>query len=88
MRMIIHPNALKHGLEPEQIEWAFQMATVEERIRSRDADAEPPRWAVIGLDNAGRAIELVAVALLGDTAMIIHANYLTPGFEKEMREAK
>lgn len=64
------------------------MAAVEERVRSRDADAEPPRWAVIGLDSAGRAIELVAVALLGGTAMIIHANYLTLGFEREMREAR
>jgi len=35
-----------------------------------------------------RAIEHVAVALPGDIAMIIHANYLTSGFEKEMREAR
>lgn len=88
MKTLIHSNALKHGIEPEQIDWAVQMAAVEVRVRERDINAEPPRWAVIGIDSAGRVLELVAVALPGDVAMIIHANYLTPGFEKEMREAR
>lgn len=88
MKTIIHPNALKHGIELEQIAWAFQMAAVEVRVRKRDVNNEPPRWAMIGLDSIGRALELVVVALTGDVAMIIHANYLTPGFEKEMREAR
>ena len=88
MRFRIHPHAFDHGLTEDQISWAFQMAAMEERIRERDRDTEPPRWGVIGLDSAGRPIQLVAVALSGGEALIIQAQYLTAGFLKEMREAR
>lgn len=58
------------------------------RIRERDVDREPSRWGCICFDPSGRALELVAVELADDEVMIIHANYLTAGFEKEMREAR
>lgn len=88
MRIRIHPHALRHGLTEERIFWAFHMAAVEERIRERDRDTEPPRWGIIGIDKDGRAIEMVAVSLTGGEVLVIHANNLTPGFEKEMREAR
>ena len=88
MRIIFHPNALKRGFTEEALRYTFTQANMEERVRERDVDEEPPRWGVIGFDPVGRPLELVAVQLADDTVMIIHANYLTAGFEKEMREAR
>jgi hypothetical protein len=58
------------------------------RIRNRDRHADPPRWGVIGFDASARAIQLVVVELIEGDGLVIHANYLTAGFEKEMREAR
>lgn len=88
MRIIIHRHALKHGLSDNQIHSAFETGAVEARIRQRVLNTDPPRWAVIGFDDAARAIELVAVALMNGDVLIIHANYLTPGFEHEMRNTR
>lgn len=81
--MQIHPNAFKHGLSRVQIECAFVSGEDTRFIRRRDANVHPPRWAMIGFDEAGRAIELV-VAELGDDVLVFHANYLTKGFLSEI----
>lgn len=85
MRIEIHGHALIHGVTAEQIRAAFTQGAIEKRIRHRDRKADPPRWGVIGFDNQARALELVAVELLSGDVLIIHANYLTPGFAQEMR---
>ena len=88
MRIIIHPHAFEHGLTEEQILTGFDTGSVTARIRWRDRHADPPRWGVIGFDNQARAVQLVVVELAGDAVLVIHANFLTPGFEKEMRQAR
>ena len=87
MRVIVHRHAHEHGLSDDQIHSAFETGALEARIRQRDLDTDPPRWGVIGFDDAARAIELVAVALMNGDVLIIHANYLTAGFAQEMRNA-
>ncbi|QIM17320.1 toxin-antitoxin system toxin subunit [Leucobacter insecticola] len=57
-------------------------------MRWRDSESDPPRWGIIGFDNSARAVELVAVELGDGDLLIIHANYLTAGFEREMRDAR
>ncbi|MDY5133843.1 hypothetical protein [Actinotignum urinale] len=84
--MKIHSHAFKHGLTPDQIIHAFTTSGSERFIRPRDKHLDPPRWALIGFDSAGRPIELVAVELATNDALIIHANYLTKGFLKETQQ--
>lgn len=80
----IHPHALRaHGLTRRQIETAFVTRIGPARIRDRDSDRDPARWAVIGFDPSTRPIELVYVETADPWPLAIHANYLTPGFYKE-----
>ena len=84
----IHPHALHtHGLTREQIITAFVTRIGPARIRERDHNAEPPRWAAIGFDQQRRAIELVYVKTADSKPLVIHANYLTKGFFKEWSQA-
>ena len=87
MQVDIHPRALKHQLTPEQIKAAANDGIEFALIRDRDASTEPQRWGVIGFDQAGHRIELVVVRVTGGV-LVIHANYLTKGFEREMRDAR
>lgn len=88
MRIGIHRQALVRGLTEAQILAAFETGSSTARIRRRDREADPPRWGVIGFDGQARAIQLVVVALLGGDQLVIPANYLTPGFEQEMKRAR
>lgn len=84
----IHPHALTtHHLTREQIASAFTTRIGPGRIRERDHDIEPPRWAAIGFDQQRRIIELVYVKTADRAPLIIHANYLTKGFFKEWSQA-
>ncbi|RSX53577.1 hypothetical protein D2E25_0900 [Bifidobacterium goeldii] len=84
----IHPHALMaHELTKEQIESAFATRIAPARIRYRDHNADPARWAAIGLDLQGRPIELVYIKTADQAPLVIHANYLTKGFFKEWRQA-
>lgn len=49
-------------------------------MRRGDEDVEPVRWATIGFDDAGRAIEVVFVRGADGSVLVIHANWLTKGF--------
>lgn len=87
-RIEIHPHALHaHHIDRSQIESAFITRIGPARIRSRDRDADPPRWAAIGFDQQQRLIELVYVKTADPEPLIIHANYLTKGFFKEWSRA-
>ena len=88
MRIIVHPHARVHGLSAEQIRQAYETGSNGARIRSRDRDSEPQRWATIGFDAQGHRIELVFVMLDDGAALIIHANLLTKGFLNEIRRAR
>jgi hypothetical protein len=88
VRIAIHPHAFEHGLAEDQILTAFETGSSTARIRRRDRQADPPRWGVIGFDSQARAIQLVVVALMSGDLLVIHATYLTPGFEQEMRQAR
>lgn len=87
MRIGIHQRAFKHGLTQEQIVSAIETGANFARIRERDIDTEPQRWGVIGFDHETRRIELVVIHIPGGV-FVIHANYLTKGFENEMRNAR
>ena len=80
MRIVIHSHARIRGLGDKQILAAYETGSKGRRIRRRDAGADPPRWAMIGFDQQARQIELVAVQGVGDSVIVIHANYLTKGF--------
>lgn len=84
----IHPHAMKaHGITRQQIESAIISRIGVAKIRSRDAGAEPPRWAAVGFDAQLRPIELVYVQTSDAPPLVIHANYLTKGFYEEWRKA-
>lgn len=84
MRVCIHPHAMKHGLAAQQIQEAYGTLISPKKVRDRDKDSEPQRYAAIGLDAAGTPIELVFVELADDTILIFHANRLTKQFCKEV----
>lgn len=87
VRIGIHQRAFKHRLTHEQIVAAVETGVDFARIRSRDTDTEPQRWGVIGFDQEGRQLELVIIHV-PTGVFVIHANYLTKGFEQEMRNAR
>ena len=85
MRIIIHPHARIHGLTDAQIVAAYETGHPGAVIRRRDEGKDPPRWAMIGFDQQGRQIELIAVAAMGGGVIIIHANLPAKGFRDETR---
>ncbi len=87
MRLVIHPNALKHGLTVEQITAAYETGSGGARVRRGEEDVEPVRWATIGFEDAGRPVELVFVRGVGEV-LVVHANWLTKGFLAQMRRVR
>ena len=57
-------------------------------MRRGDEDVEPVRWATIGFDDAGRAIEVVFVRGADGSVLVIHANWLTKGFLAQIRRTR
>jgi uncharacterized DUF497 family protein len=87
MTILVHPHALRHGLNVEQITSAFETRSGSARVRQRDTDREPPRWAAVGFDQQARPIEIVYVETASGDPLVFHANYLTQGFLTEWRQA-
>lgn len=85
---MVHPNALKHGLSVEQVRQAYETGSGGARVRRGDEDVEPVRWATIGFDDAGRAIEVVFVRGADGSVLVIHANWLTKGFLAQIRRTR
>ncbi|XCB29044.1 hypothetical protein RQN30_07085 [Arcanobacterium hippocoleae] len=83
MKIVIHPNALKHGLTREQILSAYSTGHNTAKLRSKDQGKYPPRWASIGFDYEGRPIEIIFASGL-EQHLIFHANYLTTRFKNEV----
>lgn len=81
----IHSHAYKHGLSEKQILSAYASGELTARVRSRDSHVEPTRWALIGFDDAGRAVELLFIKTASGV-LIFHANWLTNGFRKEFKQ--
>lgn len=66
----IHDSAFKHGLSPEAITHAWSTG-VQRQLRIEDD--QPERYLRIGVDQAGRPIELVALVFDQQRTLIIHA---------------
>lgn len=85
MRVEIHDHALIHGITAGKIRDAFTRTYSKKRIRHPNCKADPPRWDAVAFDSQARALELVAVKLHSGNVLIVHANYLTPGFTQGIR---
>jgi hypothetical protein len=71
-------------LSDGQIVSAYETGSGGAVVRRRDVDAEPPRWATVGFDQAGREVELVFVKLMESAVLVFHANWATKEFKKEI----
>lgn len=80
----IHPHALKHGVDADDIRAAF--ASGFDGVMPEDDD--PPRWLMIGFDTAGRMIELVVIAQSGGGYLAIHAMRARKGSIRQIRKAR
>ena len=78
--MEVVPSALKHGIDAADIEhaWTSAIRLVEYEYSGED------RLLVIGPDQHGRMLELVAVPV-GRPTRIIHADRLRPKFFDYLR---
>jgi len=81
MNLLVLPNALKHGLSKEEVEYAWRSPL---RCRQRQSKDEPPRWIAIGILPDGRVVELVAFEDVNGAWVIFHAN--TPPTDKFLKE--
>jgi uncharacterized DUF497 family protein len=82
--LVVHPHALAHGIEAEDIQAAFASgfdAAVPE-------DAEPRRWLMIGFYTAGRLVELVVVEMAGESYLAIHAMSARKSTFRHIRQAR
>lgn len=68
--MTLHPSAFKHGLTAETITYAWHTGSTRQ---TRLEDDQPERYLRIGLDDAGRPIELIALVFDQQRTLIIHA---------------
>lgn len=76
--MVVHPNALKHGLTTEQVQSAWENYLV-------GAVRVPGELEVrIGLTSEGREVELVGSLLADGNWLIFHA--MTPPTKKVRTE--
>ena len=90
MEIRIARNALKHGLDEEQIRFAFNhpLEGFEGRMRLRDLERIPPSYALIGIEPyEAKNVELV-YTYTKSGVFIFHANWLTQGFLREMKERR
>jgi hypothetical protein len=77
----IHPNAYKHGLTDEEIGHAWRNAF--EWVR-RDRTDGGIDYALVGIDQRGRLVELVARKCSEDGYIVFHA--LTPPTKRMLAE--
>lgn len=90
MEIRIAKNALKHGVSEEQIRFAFEhpLEGFEGRMRPRDLERIPPSYAQIGTEPfEAKNIELV-YTYTRTGVFVFHANWLTQGFLREMKEGR
>ena len=68
---------LKHGVTRPQIAHASAHLVT---LADIDPDSDPPKVLIIGPDESGNLLELIALVLGGDELLIIHAMRLRPQF--------
>ena len=73
----MHRSALKHGISRAQIEHAADHLLT---LADLDPDSDPPKVLIIGPDEAGNLLELIALVLEGDEILVVHAMRLRPQF--------
>ena len=75
--LLIYRSALRHGISRDSIEHAFTYLLA---LADLDPDSDPAKVLIIGPDDAGNLLELIALVLAGDELLIIHAMPLRPTF--------
>ena len=65
------------GISRDSIEHAFTYLLA---LADLDPDSDPAKVLIIGPDDAGNLLELIALVLAGDELLIIHAMPLRPTF--------
>ncbi|MBM6404192.1 toxin [Phycicoccus sp. CSK15P-2] len=68
--MKIHPSALKHGIDPEDIRQAAEWASW---IEPLSEDESPERELRLGFDTQARLLETVVLVFASGDEMVIHA---------------
>ena len=74
---LVHRSAPKHGVTRPQIAHASAHLVT---LADIDPDSDPPKVLIIGPDESGNLLELIALELGGDELLIIHATRLRPQF--------
>lgn len=77
----IHPNSYKHGLDDDAIEHTWRNAF--EWLR-RERDDGKTEYVLLGVDQQGRLVELVARSIGDDGYIVFHAN--TPPSSRVLTE--
>lgn len=77
----IHPHAFKHGLTEDEIEHVWRNAFEWAR---RDRDDGKIEYALVGIDNSGRLVELVARRCGNEGYIVFHAQ--TPPTRRTLNE--
>lgn len=68
---------MKHGISRAQITHAsIHLVT----LADLDPDSDPPKVLIIGPDESGNLLELIALVLEDDELLIIHGMRLRPQF--------
>jgi len=70
----VHPAALKHGIEPEDV---TQAATWALWVENLDEDS-PARQLRLGFDTHGRLLETVVLVFDSGNELVIHAMKARP----------
>jgi hypothetical protein len=73
----LHRSAFKHGVTIDGIRHAFDNSIT---VADLDPDGDPPKILMIGPDQSGRLLELIALVLADDELLVIHAMSLRPTF--------
>ena len=77
----LHPSARRHyrrdRLDDDAVRYAADHVL---NSRPLDEEGDPRRWLMVGLDPAGRPLELVALIYDDGHELIIHAMEARPGY--------
>ena len=75
--VLSHRSTFKHGVTIDRVKHAYDHVIV---VADLDPDTDPPKVLLIGPDAAGNLLELIALVLVGDELLIIHAMPLRQQF--------
>ena len=79
--MTIHPSARKHYKRDRLDDTAVLQATTHLLLREPlDDEDDPRRWLMLGVDPAGRVLELVVLVFDSGEELLIHAMKARPQY--------